>query len=684
LEIILARHAGVCFGVKNALETVGKFTGHSEKVYTLGPLIHNRQVVEKLKDEGIEVIESLDQKDSGIVIIRSHGVPPEIYYQADEKGIKVVDATCPFVKKIQNKVKEYYSKGYQIIIVGDKKHPEVKGVNGWCGYSAVIVNSVSGAKAIEHFDKICVVAQTTITHQLWNDVKEVLQKKGGEVKFFNTICSATHLRQQAAMELAEKADAMIVIGGFHSSNTQKLYKLSKEICQNTYHIETVDGLPDDIIKDVKIIGVTAGASTPDWIIKEVVGRMSDIDNTNEVNQNEEIVEEKEVKVEQTEVMNDIEGTVVSIRPGEIVKGKVIQVNEEEVIVSIGYKADGIIPKVELTSDPTLSPSDVVNEGDEIEVLVKKVNDGEGNVLLSRKKVELERGWTTLKDKFDTEQCVEGKIVEEVKGGLIAVVEGIKGFIPASHADIGYVEDLKQFIGQVLSFKVIELNRRRGKLVLSRKALLEEERETKKKEVFDSIKEGDRIKGEVKRLTDFGAFVDIGGVDGLVHISEISWNRIGHPSDVLNVGDEIEVEVLGVDPENERISLGYKQTRPHPWDDITEKYKIGEVVNGKIVRLVDFGAFVELEVGVEGLVHVSQIAYHHVEKPQDELKEGQAVKVKILDVKPEERRISLSIKETIEKPKKQERKDRPQQQAIHTDDEQPITIRDLVGDILKDD
>lgn len=676
-KIIIARHAGVCFGVKKALETVKEYTDSSRKVYTLGPLIHNRQVVEELNKRGIGIIETLEQIEEGIVIIRSHGVAPEIYEKAKEREFILVDATCPFVKKIQDKVKEYYNKGYQIIIVGDGEHPEVKGVNGWCNYSAIIVNSVSEAERVGYYDRLCVVAQTTITLMLWEEVKKVLENKGGEVKFFNTICNATHLRQQAAIEVAKQADIMVVIGGFHSSNTRKLYKLCKAICDETYHIETADGLPVDKIKNAEIIGVTAGASTPDWIIKEVVDKMSNLENTNLEPKNEQGAEERET-------MDAFEDTVVSVRPGTIVKGKVIQVGDDGVIVNIGYKSDAIIPKDELTADPTLTPSDVVKVGDEIEALVKKVDDGEGNVLLSKKKVDIEKGWEDLKEKFDEGEPVEAKVTEEVKGGLIGIVEGIRGFIPASHIDIGYVEDLQQFINKVLPVKIIELDRRKNKLILSRKVLMEEEKETKKKELLNSIKVGDRIKGEVKRLTDFGAFVDIGGIDGLIHISEMSWNRIDHPSEVLQVGQEVEVEVLAVDPERERVSLGYKQTQPHPWDNILEKYEKGQIVEGKVVRLADFGAFVELEPGVEGLVHVSQIAYHHVEKPQDELDEGQVVKVKILDIKPEERRISLSIKEAIERPKKEEKKSRAKQQPVHTDNEEPITtIGDLVGDILRE-
>ncbi|MBA1337110.1 MAG: SSU ribosomal protein S1p [Firmicutes bacterium] len=691
MKILIAEHSGICFGVKKALEIAEKFADTKSDTYTLGPLIHNKQVVEKLDKKGLKVVDNLDQIDEGTVIIRSHGVPPEVHGEAAKKIIELVDATCPFVKKIQEKVKEYYEKGYQIIIVGDANHPEVKGVNGWCNYSAVIVDSEEKAAKIGYYDRLCVVAQTTITQKTWEDIKRILEKKGGEAEFFNTICNATYLRQQAAVELAERVELMLVIGGLHSSNTQKLYKLCAEKCNNTYHIETSDDLPVDKINEVEIIGVTAGASTPDWIIKEVVDKMTEMENNKtESNEIEGVVVEENVQPEekvqepaQERTMENLEDTMVSIKPGKVVKGKVLQVGKEDVIVNIGYKSDGIIPRDELSSDGSLSPAEVLSEGDEIEVFVKKIDEKEGHVVLSKKKVDLEKAWKTIKQKYDENEAVNAKVVEEVKGGLIAVVEGIRGFIPASHVDIGYVENLKEFIGRELSVRVIEFNRSKGKVILSRKTLLEAEREAKKKQLLESLKEGDRIKGEVKRLTDFGAFVDIGGIDGLVHISEMSWNRVGHPSEVMNIGDEVEVVVLGVEEENERISLGYKQTKPHPWDKITERYSQGEVVEGRIVRLVDFGAFVELEPGIEGLVHISQISYEHVEKPRDVLQEGQSVKVKILDIRPEERRISLSIKEATEKPKREEKKEKVQPAAAHSDNEPPITIGDLVGDILKD-
>ncbi len=730
MRIILAEHSGTCFGVKKALKVAERFADSNLNVYTLGPLIHNKQVVERLDKKGIRVIDTLDSVEGGTVIIRSHGVPPEIHGQAAGKVVELVDATCPFVRKIQEKVKEYYGKGYQIIIIGDAGHPEVKGVNGWCNYSAIILDKPEDAERIGYFEKLCVVAQTTITSGLWEEMKSVLEKKGDEIKFFNTICSATSMRQQAAVELAGKVDVMLVIGGLHSSNTQKLYKLCKENCKNTYHIETADDLPLENIKGAESVGITAGASTPDWIIKEVIDKMTEMDKMKQQETNEQTSEEQMVEqaqdVEETTgslegngpeeataegvvaedaaaeeasteekpleeethekdtTMKEIEDTLVTVRVGKVVKGQVIQVGENDVIVNIGYKADGVIPRDELSNDPTLKPSDIVKEGEEIEVFVKKIDEKEGSVLLSKKKVDIENAWKVLKEKHQTGEPLNVKVLEEVKGGLIAIAEGIRGFIPASHIDIGYVEVLQDFVGQELPMKVIEFNRSKGKVIFSRKALLEEQKEKKKKEILENLKAGDRIEGEVKRITDFGAFVDVGGIDGLVHISEMSWSRIDHPSEVLETGQRVEVEVLGVEPENERISLSLKKTKPHPWDNIQERYKAGDIVTGKVVRLVDFGAFVELEPGVEGLVHVSQIAYTHVEKPRDVLEEGQMVEVKVLDVKPDERRISLSIKETTEKPRREFSKEKPQAQQVHSEDHPPITIGELVGDIFKEE
>lgn len=341
-------------------------------------------------------------------------------------------------------------------------------------------------------------------------------------------------------------------------------------------------------------------------------------------------------------MEEIEKSMVKLRRGEIVTGKVISVTDDEITVNVGYKSDGIIPKDEISNDITVNPHDVAKVGDDIKVYVLSLDDGEGNVLLSKKRVDAVKGWDDLEKIRDAESLVEAKVVEAVKGGVIAIARGIRCFIPASQLSDRYVEDLKSFEGKIFNTKVIEVDRKRNKVVLSRRLVLEEENKHRKAELFAKLEKGARVRGEVKRLTDFGAFVDIGGIDGLIHISELSWGRVKHPSEVVQIGDVIEVEVLDFDKDKEKVSLGLKQTQKQPWEEAEFKYPVGSVVEGKVVRLVDFGAFVELEPGLDGLIHISQISERHIAKPSEELHIGQTVKAKVLDVQPEEKRLSLSI------------------------------------------
>lgn len=375
------------------------------------------------------------------------------------------------------------------------------------------------------------------------------------------------------------------------------------------------------------------------------------------------------------LMEEIEKSMVRLRRGEIATGKVINVTDSEITVNLGYKSDGIIPKEEISNDMTINPQDIAKEGDEIKVYVISLDDGEGNVLLSKKRVDVVKGWDDLEKIHETESLVETKVIEAVRGGVIALARGIRCFIPASQLSDRYVDDLKVFEGQTFNTRVIEIDRRKNRVILSRKVVLEEENKRKKEELFARLEKGMRIQGEVKRITDFGAFVDIGGVDGLIHISELSWGRVNHPTEVVNVGDILEVEVLDFDKDSERVSLGLKQTQEHPWETAGEKYPVGSIVEGKVVRLVDFGAFVELELGLDGLVHISQISDRHIATPSEELHVGQEVNVKVLDVKPEDKRISLSISAA-----KEEMDNEEEGQEDHTDnddDDDLVTIGDLV-------
>ncbi len=637
MEIILDENAGFCFGVKKAVDKAFKEADnkHDRKIYTYGPLIHNNQVITKLKELGIQSvneIEELNDSDSEL-IIRSHGIAEEKYRVFEEKGFKYIDCTCPYVSAIHKKVKDYYQKGYKIFIVGDKDHPEVIGTNGWCEYSAHILDDEKVVDKLPIYDKICLVAQTTITKRNWDSVVDAIQKKYKNAIIFNTICSATEKRQESAEQLSKNVDCMIIIGSKESSNTNKLYHICKNNCENAYHIENAEEMPIDALKKFRKIGITAGASTPDWVIKEVIGKMQEI--------NDNVIENQET------MMEEYEKTMRRINSGETVKGSVIMVTDNEVMVNIGYKSDGIIKKEDYTWEPDVNLKDLIKAGDEIEVVIVSINDGEGNVVLSKKLFDAEKNWHKIEAAFNDKTPIEGIVREIVRGGAIVELMGIRGFMPASHFDIRYSEDLSGYVNTRVKVNVIEFDPEKRKVVVSRKLLLKKEQEINEKAVWETIEAGQKLTGEVKRLTDFGAFVDIGGVDGLIHISELSWSRVKHPSEVVKPGNKVEVVVLSVDKDKRKISLGLKQLLPEPWAAAGDKYKVGDIVEVKVLRFSNFGAFVELEAGIDGLVHISQISDKRISKPADVLNIGDIVKAKIIDIKPEEKKISLSIRELIE-------------------------------------
>jgi len=631
LKIIIADNAGFCFGVKRAMDmSMEVLNENNDSIHSLGPLIHNRQAVDKLNRLGLRVANSIDEIENGKVIVRSHGIPYEIYEKISKMDLELIDCTCPYVKSIHKKVNEYWRKGYKIVIIGDKDHPEVIGINGWCNNEGIVINTEDEATNLPNLNKICIVSQTTNTLDKFNTLSKIVSQKSSNVEIFNTICNATNLRQSSCKEVAKKVEAMIVIGGYHSSNTNKLVEISKKYCQNVYHIETVNDLSFKELSKYEAIGLTAGASTPDWIIKEVIEKMENINND--------------------EMMKAIEDSMVYLQRGSIVKGNVILVTDNEVMVNVGYKSDGIIERTELSNDPNISPKELFKEGDEVDVYVIKLDDGEGNVVLSSKRVEDVKNWDEVEKIYENQEKVECKVIEVVKGGVIASVNGLRGFIPASLLSVKYVRNLDEYKGKTLLAKIIDFNRNKNKIILSRKEIEKEEIEEIKNKVWDSLEIGNIIEGEVKRITNFGAFVDIGGIDGLVHISDLSWNKIKHPSEVVSEGEKIKVEVLDFNRENNRISLGLKQILPRPWDVFMDSCKVGDIVKGEIVNLLDFGAFVRLDSGVDGLVHISQISNEHVNRPSDKLKVGGKVKVKIMDIDEEKERISLSIKEASEKDK----------------------------------
>lgn len=633
-NIRVAESAGFCFGVKRAIEMAYEAIGVEPKLYSYGQLIHNKTVTDDLASKGLEIVENLDGLTEGALLIRSHGVGKALYDEAEAKGLKILDGTCPFVKKIHNIVHEKLANGMGIIIVGDGTHPEVIGINGWCENTAVILEDEEAAKTkeIPEKDRYAVVVQTTFRQAKFDKILEILQDRGVNIEIHNTICSATEKRQTEAEELSKTVDKMIVIGGKNSSNTQKLVEICAKNCGNTVHIETIcDLVLNNFGKDDKI-GITAGASTPPAIIKEVVVTMSEALE----NAVQNLGGSEEATFEQM-----LEESLVTLHTGDVVKGTVIQVVNEEVSVNLGFKSDGIIARGEFSSDPTVVPSKTVQPGDEIEVFVVRVNDGDGNVMLSRKRIEAQKGIEEIEAAYNEKAVVTGTVTSVVKGGLIAVVNGVNVFIPSSQVSNRFIEDLSVFNGQELEFNIIEVDRVKRRFIGGRKALVEQEIAAKRAALFETIQAGSRVNGTVSRLTDFGAFVDLGGVDGLIHISEMSWGRISNPKEVLKEGQEVEVFVLDVDKEKGKISLSLKDADKNPWKLAAEKYAVGSIVEGKVVRMVPFGAFVELEPGVDGLVHISQIANKHVVKPEDELKVGEVINVKVLEVNPEQKKISLS-------------------------------------------
>ncbi|MDD5949757.1 MAG: bifunctional 4-hydroxy-3-methylbut-2-enyl diphosphate reductase/30S ribosomal protein S1 [Lachnospiraceae bacterium] len=630
MEVILAKSAGFCFGVKRAVEKAYEVSDR-EHVYTYGPIIHNEQVVKDLEEKGVTVLNSMEElkqlpDGEGTVVIRSHGVGKNIYDLLEQKGISVVDATCPFVLKIHKLVHEAGDRGEPVIIIGNPEHPEVVGIREWCQEKPIVIDSVETAENTVLFPdkKYCLVSQTTFNYKKFKDMVEIFEKKGYDIGVCNTICNATEERQSEAAALAKRVDAMIVIGGRNSSNTQKLYDISSKECKCTYYIQTLVDLDLTMLESVGSVGITAGASTPNNIIKEVHDSMA-----------EENFEE---------LLEESFSAKPNVRGGAVVEGTVISVKEDEIVLNIGYKADGIITRSEYTNQPGVDLTKEVSVGQTMTAKVLKVNDGEGQVLLTYKRLAVDKSNEKLEAAYESKEVLSGTVAEVREGGLIVNFEESRVFIPASLVSDQYEKNLDKYANQELQFVITEYNPHKRRIIGDRKQLLVAEREEKKKALFERIKVGDVVDGVVKNLTDFGAFIDLGGADGLLHISEMSWGRVENPKKVFKVGDE--VKVLIKDIQGEKIALSLKFDDQNPWLNAEEKYAVGNIVTGKVARMTDFGAFVELEPGVDALLHVSQISLEHIEKPSSVLSIGQEVTAKVVDFKPEDHKISLSIKATL--------------------------------------
>ena len=686
MQLEVAAHAGFCMGVRRAVEAAWKVAESGRPACTLGEIIHNPQVVSQLSEKGIPVVSDPGQADGRLVLIRSHGVAPQVIEQLRNAGNDVLDLTCPFVEKLHRIVEQASADGAPVILVGEQEHPEVQGTAGWAQGPVYVVGSAEDAEALPEMERAMACVQTTFPRDRWTAVLEVLRRKIQCLNEQCTICSATATRQQEAEELSSRADAMVVIGGRKSANTRKLYELCRERCGNTILVESASEIPQDFIRnDFRTIGVTAGASTPDDLLKEAVTIMTDMENkTQETEQVAEEVAAKTAEAAEAAVeavaeapaaapevkenaddpakndfMAAVDETLKKIRRGLTVTGTVVQITDDEVCVNIGYKSDGLIKKTELVDQN-------VKLGDEIEVEVVNVNDGEGNVILSQRNVVNRKAWEALMAKRDENEFVEGVGKEAVKGGLIADVGGVRAFVPASHIAPRYVERISDFVGKEMKLKIIEVDEKKKRIVCSRKEAMLEEAARRKKEAWDRLEEGVVIHGVVRRLTDFGAFVDVGGVDGLVHITDLSWGHVKHPSEVVRPGQEVNVLILSLDRERERIQLGLKQLTPKPWDNAAEKYPEGSIVEGKVVRTTTFGAFVELEPGLDGLVHISQCALNKIAKVEDAVQVGEIRRVKVLSVNTEEKRISLSIRQVLE-----EEAAEVEEEELELDENQPV-------------
>lgn len=626
MEIILAKTAGFCFGVKRAVDMVYEQVKESSPIYTYGPIIHNEEVVRDLEQRGVKVIEGMDELrklQSGSVVIRSHGVEKKVYDIIEEQGLKLVDATCPFVLRIHKIVKEESEKGNRILIIGNNDHPEVEGIKGWCANEPFVVEKPEDIDLIDikPDEKLVIVSQTTFNNKKFQDLVEIISKKGYDSIACNTICNATEARQKETAQIAKEADAMIVIGGKNSSNTQKLYDISKNECANTYYIQTLVDLDLTAFESASRVGITAGASTPNIIIKEVHDSMSELSF-------EELLQEEE--------KNSIQ-----ITPGKLVEGEVLSVKPEEIIVNINYKSEGVIPRSEYTNQPNADLTTMVQVGDKISAKVVKTNDGEGQVLLSYKRVALDLANDKLEAACENGDVLTGKVVQVLDGGLTVLYGESKVFIPASLVSDTYEKNLEKYMDQEIEFVITECNPRKRRIIGNRKMLLVAKKEEAQKALFDKIEVGMTIEGTVKNVTDFGAFIDLGGADGLLHISEMSWGRVENPKKVLKVGDTVKAFIKDI--QGTKIALSMKFPEQNPWANAAEKYAVGNTVTGKVARMTDFGAFVELEPGVDALLHVSQISKEHIEKPASVLSIGQEVTAKVVDFKEADKKISLSIK-----------------------------------------
>ena len=671
-KIILAETAGFCFGVDRAVNLVYSLVNDGKKVCTLGPIIHNAQLVGDLEQRGVKIIDSIDECPDGyMVVVRTHGVEKSVIDDIENKNIDYVDATCPFVKKIHRIVKKFDS-SVPVLVAGDVNHPEVIGIRSYCnGKSFVFKNDEELQKILQNDyidknEKIICVSQTTFSLEEWKKCEKIIKKVCTNCEIFDTICNATADRQNEAYEISKKSDAMIVIGGRHSSNTCKLRDVSSAHCRS-FLIETADELKSIDLSPYNVIGVTAGASTPSVIIKEVLKSMSEeikekeVETTSAVT--EEVVEtaetaDKAVKEPAVKASADGEASFEELlnesfkenENSKVVTGTVVSITPTEVYVDVpGRKQTGVVAFNDLSAEPIDKCEDVVSVGDEIDLVIMKTDDQDGVLKLSKKLVDAQKGWDDIVAAKENDEILEGTVTQIIRGGVLVTTKGTRVFVPASLSGVPRNQELDSIKGQTVRFKIIDINPARRRAVGSIKVVADAERKEKQDAVWATLEVGKKMTGTVKSLTSYGAFVDLGGIDGMIHISELSWSRIMHPSEVVKVGDTVEVTIKALDEETRKISLGFKNIEDSPWEIMKRDYPVGSVVDARIVSFATFGAFANILPTVDGLIHISQISWDRIQTPQDVLKIGDVVKAKIIDIDYDKKRVSLSIKELLDKP-----------------------------------
>ena len=636
-KLIVAESAGFCFGVRRSVDMAMKLLDEHGACASLGELIHNEDVVNALKGKGMRVVSTPEEVTAGErVLVRAHGAAPGIYEALEQAGAEIHDATCPKVCAIHKIVARAKEEGRFTIVIGMRAHPEVNAICGWCGEHEVFENAEELEKWLKSkpdpWEKpITVVVQTTQTHSNFTECCLFIKKRCTNAKISDTICLATSTRQEEAARIASECDAMVVIGGKHSANSVHLAQICSEHCQNVQFIERTEELELDRLEAADTVGLTAGASTPAWIIKEVRNKMSD-----EI-KNEQSTVEKEMSFDEM-----LEETLKTIYNGDKVTGLVVAITGTEISVDLGTKYSGFIPTSEFTDDG-IKVEDAVKVGDTIEAVVVRVNDVEGTAMLSKKRLDAAKMWTDIEDAVESGAVLEGVVTEENKGGVVVNVKGVRVFVPASQTDLPRDAELSQLLKKTVRLKITEVNKARKRVVGSIRRVAQAERRERIENIWNEIEVGKKYHGVVKSLTSYGAFVDIGGIDGMVHVSELSWGRIHQPSEVVSVGDEIDVYVISFDKDKRKISLGYKDPDGNPWTQFTSRYQVGDIANVKIVKLMPFGAFAEVLPGVDGLIHISQIANRRIGKPEDVLTVGDEVEAKITAIDEEKHKISLSIR-----------------------------------------